>query len=67
MIIVRIGAVGVERIELQPSDNVDEDMGCLASWPEVRASLNRLDRKLRRDARMVLDKLEHQAEPAKAA
>lgn len=57
MIVVHINPAGVEAVYFQSTSDVTEDL-CLAIWPLVRQDLERLNKKLRREAEETLKQVE---------
>lgn len=56
MIHVEIAPTGVRRVVVTGDDGLDQDLSLLV-WPLVRGDVERLDRRLRREAPAILERL----------
>ncbi len=56
MIHIEIAPTGVRRVLVTGDDALDQDL-CLLVWPYVREHVDRIDRRLRREAPGILERL----------
>jgi hypothetical protein len=59
VIVIHINPAGVENVYFDSTSDLAEDL-CMAVWPVVRDSLERLDRSLKRSANEALKKVERE-------